>query len=274
MLTFRELHSAFRQLGIDRDCPVIAHASLSAFGDIQGGADALLGAMLAAFDQVLMPAFTYKTMLVPELGPEGNGVEYGAGRDRNLMAEFYRPDMPVDRLMGAVPEALRRHDRAERSHHPILSFVGVNARPFLAAQTLEEPLAPVGRLAQQGGWVLLLGVNYTVNTSVHYAEKLAGRKQFVRWALSPSGVVECPGFPGCSDGFEALAPRMAPFTRKVKVGGAQGGAQIEAVPLIELVQTVREWIAEDPLALLCSRTYCDRCHAVRESVALDRAANS
>jgi aminoglycoside 3-N-acetyltransferase len=62
---------------------------------------------------------------------------------------------------------------------------------------LDDPLAPVGALAEENGTVLLIGVNHTVNTSIHYAEKIAGRKQFIRWALTPQGVRECPGFPGC-----------------------------------------------------------------------------
>jgi aminoglycoside 3-N-acetyltransferase len=41
------------------DKPVIVHASLSAFGQIQGGAETLISALLAIFDSVVMPAFTY-----------------------------------------------------------------------------------------------------------------------------------------------------------------------------------------------------------------------
>ena len=65
--------------------------------------------------------------------------------------------------------------------------------------------APVGALAEENGTVLLIGVNHTVNTSIHFAEKLAGRRQFIRWALTRDRVVECPGFPGDSEGFEILA---------------------------------------------------------------------
>src|SRR5574338_227971 len=136
MATFRELVTAFRQLEIDPSRPVIAHGSLSAFGQVQGGADTLLGALLSQFHSLVMPAFTYKTMLVPETGPENNAMIYGSGRDHNFMAEFFRPSMPVDRLMGALPEALRRHPSAQRTSHPILSFVGVNAAPALECQTL------------------------------------------------------------------------------------------------------------------------------------------
>ena len=99
------------------------------------------------------------------------------------MVEFYRSDMPVDPSMGTLAEALRTHPKAARSKHPILSFTGINAKPFLDVQTIQEPL-PSYYLTNEEGWVLLLGVDQTANTSIYYGEKLAGRKQFVRWALT------------------------------------------------------------------------------------------
>jgi aminoglycoside 3-N-acetyltransferase len=186
-------------------------------------------------------------------------VAYGSGKDANRMAEFFQPHMLPDRLMGAVPEALLRRPQARRSAHPILSFVGVQAEKALEAQTIAEPLAPIRVLAGARGWVLLLGVDQTVNTSIHYAERCAGRKQFTRWALTPKGVVECPGFPGCSDGFEALTPRLHGVTRM----SWAGPALIQAIPLIDLVDIVKMWIQADPWALLCERKDCERCSAVR-----------
>jgi len=263
MPAFREILNGLRGLGIERRSPVLVHASLSALGEVSGGAETVVGALLAAFDTVVMPAFTFRTMVTPEVGPPGNGISYGSGRYSNRAAEIYRPSMRVDRLVGAVPEALRNHARARRSIHPILSFVGVNAEALLAEQTLAEPLAPIRKLAGAGGWVLLLGVDHTTNTSIHYGERLAGRKQFVRWALTASGVVECPAFPGCSQGFEAIAPLLEPavITRQV------GECLAQAVALADLLPSVRAHIEEDPQALLCHAPDCERCNAVRAAVA-------
>lgn len=262
MPSFHDFTRGLRQLGIDHECPVIAHASLSAFGQVPGGAETLLGALLAAFNSVIMPAFTYKTMITPETGPPDNGITYGSGRDHNRMAEFFTPDMPADPTMGVVAEALRRHPKASRSSHPILSFAGVNAAPILEAQTSSEPLAPIQTLVDMGGWVLLLGVDHTSNTSIHYGEKLAGRKQFIRWALTPEGITECPGWSGCSDGFQALAPRLDAARRVAQVGSGL----IQAYPLEEVVTAAVQAISEDGQALLCQREDCGRCEAVRESL--------
>ena len=146
MTSFRDFYNGLRKLEIDPSHPVIAHASLSAFGEVHGGAETALGALLGAFHTLVMPAFTYKTMLIPEVGPENNACTYGSGKDTNQMAEFFRPDMPADRLMGILAETLRTRAGAQRSTHPILSFAGINADQILEAQTLVDPLAPVGAL--------------------------------------------------------------------------------------------------------------------------------
>ncbi|NOY98601.1 MAG: AAC(3) family N-acetyltransferase [Chloroflexi bacterium] len=258
MPTYRELTDAFLALRL-HESPVIAHASLSAFGKVKGGAEVLLGAVLDSVSALIMPTFTYKTMVTPATGPPNNGLTYGRDLDSNRMAVPFHPDMPVDPLMGALPETLRKHPAAKRTFHPILSFAGINADAALNTQTLYNPLAPIGALAEEGGWLLLLGVDHTANTSIHYAEKLAGCRQFTRWALTPQRIVECPGFPGCSRGFEAFAPYLQRATRSVQVGDAL----IQAVPLWGLFEIVETQIKKDPLALLCQREDCERCNAVR-----------
>jgi len=262
MLAFRNLISAFRTLGIDDDRPVIAHASLSAFGDVHGGADTVVGALMAAFDTVIMPAFTYRTMITPEVGPPNNGIKYGTGREANKMAHIFHPNMPVDSAMGIISETLRQHPEACRSLHPILSFTGINAEKFLDSQSYAEPLQPIQVLVESGGWVLLLGVDHTRNTAIHYAERLAGRNQFIRWALTSHGIRTIPGWPGCSGGFQALAPILEGVTRQIHVGPGL----VQAIPIPDLVESARAWIARDPLALLCRREDCERCNQIREDV--------
>ena len=97
--------------------------------------------------------------------------------------------------------------------------------------------------------MVLINVDHTVNTSIHYAEKLAGRRQFIRWALMEDRVVECPNFPGDSSGFNAIAKYIQADTRRVDMGDAF----IQAVPLRKLFEVVQELIKHDPLALLCQR---------------------
>jgi aminoglycoside 3-N-acetyltransferase len=197
--------------------------------------------------------------LNPEVGPPNNGITYGTQGDLNKMAEPFHDDMPVDPMMGVLPEILRKHPGGKRTSHPIQSFAGIGAQAMLNSQSIFNPLAPIGALADRDGWVLLLGVDHRVNTGIHYAEKLAGRMQFIRWALTRDRVIECPGFPGDSEGFNAIAPHVEKYTRRVQIGGAL----VQAVHLKSLIDVVVRKIKENPFALLCGRDDCERCNAVR-----------
>jgi aminoglycoside 3-N-acetyltransferase len=261
-VAFREIGRALEELALGKDRPVLVHSSLKAFGQVQGGAETVIGALLKYYDTVVMPTFTYKTLIVPESGPPDNAVDYGAHHHANKMAEFFHPDMTSDRLVGIIPETLRHHPEAFRSGHPVLSFTGINARSALEKQTLSEPFAPIASLTDAGGYVLLMGVDHTANTSIHLGERLAGRKTFTRWALMPDMIVKLQNFPHCSDGFNVIKTLMDPFTRSVTVGRAL----IQALPLYELVETTRQLISTDPLALLCNNVHCPSCNQIRRDV--------
>ncbi|PWH12096.1 MAG: hypothetical protein DDG60_14950 [Anaerolineae bacterium] len=258
-LGYYALVEAFAQLEL-RDVPVLAHASLRSFGHIEGGADTLISALLPNVAALMMPAHTYVTMITPLSGPANNGIVYGRRQDQNRMAEPFSPTMPADRLMGIVAETLRQRPGAKRSMHPILSFTGINVDRALKSQTLEEPFAPIRMLAENDGWVLLLGVDHTVNTTVHYAEKLAGRRQFIRWALTENGIIDCPNFPGCSAGFKSLERDLAPFTRQIMVGQAT----VRAMPMQAIIEVVKHRLARNPKDLLCSDLTCERCNELRK----------
>jgi aminoglycoside 3-N-acetyltransferase len=115
-------------------------------------------------------------------------------------------------------------------------------------------------LAEADGWVLLLGVDHSVNTTIHYAEKLAGRKQFTRWALTENGIIDCPGFPGDSAGFWAIEKDMRPHTRKMQIGEAL----VQAMPMKVLISTVVARLERHPKDLLCADLACARCNEVRK----------
>lgn len=234
--------------------------SLRSFGHVQGGADTLISALLPNVAALMMPTHTYVTMITPLVGPANNGIAYGRGQDQNRMAEPFSPQMPADRLMGILPETLRQRPGARRSTHPILSFTGINVDRALKSQTLKEPLAPIRILEENGGWVLLLGVDHTANTTIHYAEMLAGRRQFIRWALTETGIVDCPAFPGCSAGFKPLEKDLARVTREIQVGEAV----VRAMPMKAIVEVVETRLKRTPMDLLCSDISCERCDESRK----------
>jgi aminoglycoside 3-N-acetyltransferase len=259
MLTFNDLIVAFETLGLQKK-PVIAHASLRSFGFIEGGADSVVTGLNHTLGAFIMPTHTYKTMVTPASGPANNAINYARGQQWNRLSEPFYTDMPADPMMGVIPESMRHWPEFQRSMHPILSFGGFRAEKILQTQTLENPFAPLRALVESDGWILLLGVDQTANTSLHFAEKLAGRRQFIRWALTENGTVTCPGFPGCSAGFQAIEPEVRPFTKTIKVGNAT----VQALPLRALLIRAIEIIKKDKYALLCNRSDCERCAEVRK----------
>ncbi len=269
---FREIQKGLRELGLTRESQVIVHASLSAFGPVRGGAETLVGALTGLCGLVLSPAFTPQCRVWPLVGPDNNAATYAGHDEENANAEIFRPDLPVHHSLGAVAEAFRHVPGARRSDHPLYSFTaaGPVADVALSAQSLAEPLGPIAHLAEvePNADVLLLGVDHSSNASLHYAEARAGRKQFIRWALTNAGAVECPGCPGCPDGFNAIVPHLRGLTRVAQIGLARA----ERIPLRELARVTVELLRRDPGALLCTRPRCERCAAVRAVLAPATAA--
>lgn len=261
-MTYRELVNAFRTLEIPADKPVIVHASPGILGNTQGEKNKFWGALDAVYGPIMAPAFTYQTMTVPGEGPENNAVDYDNPPIDNGDALFFTPDLQPSFPMGKLPEIILDQPYGKRSRHPILSFAGVRVEDALEAQKLSDPLAPIEVLADKGGWVLLVGIDQTANTSIHHAEQLAGRKQFVRWALTPAGSLECPNFPGCAQGFSALSQPIQYYVKKEKLRSTM----LAAISLENLIRVTRELIRKDPTALLCENGRCARCEAVRREV--------
>lgn len=261
MVTFRDIVSGLRQFEVGY-LPVIAHTWAPAFGNVRGGNATLLGGMMTVFEDLVMPAFTRKTMLIPGIGPEDNGIVYGAGRESNALAEFFHADLPVDDNIGEVSELLRLHPHSLRSIHPVLSFSGVNQDIAMQSQTIEEPLRPIGMLVEQNGWVVLMGTDHTENISIHFAELLQGGTGFTRWALTRNGVVECPGMPGCRRGFNQAYDLLAGVTRSVQIGEVL----VHGIPLQAMMELLTAYLQENPLGLLCSNPGCVECNAVRKGM--------
>jgi aminoglycoside 3-N-acetyltransferase len=262
MLTYRNLVLAFDELGLTKSSRILVHSNLDAAGEIEGGIEAVLGALLASCEMVLTPAFTHGSVVVPEVGPPDNAIDYGASEIENLDAEFFQSEMDVDDDLGALPGIILKHDAAGRSSHPVLSFAGIHAAEPLALQTLAEPFGPIAWLAEYDGDILLINADHTSNISLHYAEQLAGRQALTRWALTEDGVVECRNMPGCSKGFEAIRTRLTGEVQQTSIGSTG----IELIPVRDLMHIAAGWIREDSRALLCGTPDCLYCPQVRASI--------
>ena len=261
MIGYRDLDKGFKDLGLNPKFPVIAHVAQDCFENIRGGIETLVGALTANTYSVVTPAFTYRTMLIPENGPPRNGMTYGSGRQANEMVDAFNMDMLPDEALGDFPRIFNRLPGVTRSRHPILSFYGLHADEYLEPQSLQDPLAVIQALMSNDGIVILVNVEQTANTSIHLGERKANRMSFVRWALTYNNMVACPNFPGCSSGFNAINNSIESFCGKLQLPGLE----IKAIPLRDLVSTACSMIQADSNALLCQRADCERCNTIRTS---------
>ena len=268
-ISHAEIIMGLQSLGLEQDSKVLVHASLAALGEVEGGAQTVIESLMAVTGTIVMPAFTYQTMVWPPSGPAHNGVDYASNDYRriNAAAVFFTPDLPVHPDAGEIAEAFRRQPFVARSTHPVLSFtaLGDDADELLAAQTIGHPLGPIEWLQHHHGDVLLIGIDQTHNVSLHFAERLANRKQFIRWAITLEDghgrALELPHFPGCSDGFNAIDQEIHQVARQATIGEAT----VRRIPLELLIPITVGWIEEAPSALLCDKAGCARCNDVRRA---------
>jgi aminoglycoside 3-N-acetyltransferase len=253
-------------LGLTEASLVIVHASLGSFGTVQGGAATVCRALVACCGTVLVPAGTDDLTRVP--APPGLLRPHNAIRTAATWDEFnqavaravpYADDLPIDRELGRIPEAVRRLLPHRRSTHPLMSYVAVgrHAEELVQAQRLDWPLGPLEALAGLGGDVVLLGVSHTVNTMIHLAEQRLGRSCFYRYAKLAQNVWgELPNIPGQSHGFDGLEPALIKATQEVRIGACRA----RRIAAADVLVAAERRILADPAALLCNDPEC-RCFA-------------
>lgn len=159
------ISQALESLGLQPGHHVLVHSSLSAFGHVDGGAPAVIRALL----DVVGPSGTVLALTLTgdeTVGPDAD-VIFDVADSRSWT--------------GAIPETLRKWPGALRSLHPTHSVAAVGAGSERLTRGHEDCLTPCGtgspfeRLAADPrGVILLLGCDHESNTTLHTVEELAG----------------------------------------------------------------------------------------------------
>ena len=248
---------------------MLVHSSLRSFGVVAGGARSVAAALVSVCGTVVVPAGTWddRTGLPCPPGLERpNNAASVAGTweefDAALSAAVpWSKDLPIDKDLGVIPEAVRRGFPHSRSSHPLVAFLGVgpDARQIADASRLDWPLGPIEVLEELDGYVLMLGVDYRSSTTIHLAEQRLGRSRFYRYAKAAPGVwMELPNVPGQSHRFNDIEPDVHHLTREVSIGTCR--ARLIRVRRVLRAATAR--MEADAGALLCEDDEC-RCGAAR-----------
>ena len=258
-VTRSDLDAAIGDLGLHGRV-VGVHSSLRSLGTVGGGADTVIDAFLDAGCTLLVPTHSwgFATNHVQGMRPPRNGWDYSMNvAPPAYDGVFSTASNAIDRNMGAIPRAVLARPGRLRGDHPLASFsaLGPLASDLVGGQHGAAVHAPLRSLAQYDGAIVLLGVGLTRMTLLHLAEQEAGRAQFQRWARDARGNTLMVESGGCSEGFEQLAPALAPVETRIVVGTSTWRCFSAA----EVVARASGAICADPAITHCVQRSCRRC---------------
>jgi aminoglycoside 3-N-acetyltransferase len=156
-----DIVAGLRRLGVAPGDTALVHSSLSAFGRVEGGADAVIDAVLEA------------------LGPDGTAVFPAFNwRKYHAITEPVVFDVAHESVkdeVGTIPETFRLRPGVLRSAHICHSITALGPKakyimgPDVKSWGRESAF---GRLEELNAWNLLLGVKTTSCTALHHCEDL------------------------------------------------------------------------------------------------------
>ena len=171
-----DILEALDQLGVRPGQVVMVHTSLSSLGFVCGGAQVVIEALLEAVGEegtVMMPTQSWKN-LDPAAGVHWEEPEQWWPLIRENWPAYDKNITPTN-TMGAVAEMFRKWPETLRSDHPARSVAarGKYAQYLTENHDLSNIFgegSPIGKLYELDGQVLLIGVGYDKNTSLHLAD--------------------------------------------------------------------------------------------------------
>jgi len=175
-VTVASLAADLRKLGVSPGMVLLVHSSLSSIGWVCGGAASVVLALervLKTFGTLVMPA--HSGHLSDPSFWENPSVPKSWWETIRKSLPAYDAELTLTRGMGAIPECFRKQNNVLRSCHPQYSFAAWGEQCFGVVQDhdLDYGLgegSPLARIYDLDGWVLLLGVDHGISTSLHLAE--------------------------------------------------------------------------------------------------------
>lgn len=172
----QDVLESLRKIGLSEGQNVMVHTSLSSLGFVCGGAQIIIEALTEIVGKngtIMMPTQTWKN-LDPTAGVHWEEPEEWWDLIRENWPA-YNKDITPTNTMGAVSEMFRSWPGAVRSNHPARSVAawGKNAEYLTKEHDLSNIFgegSPIGKLYDLDGYVLLIGVDYDKNTSLHLAD--------------------------------------------------------------------------------------------------------
>lgn len=257
-LTKGDIIRGLWDLGVRQGDILMVHSALSSLGWVEGGADAVVDALIEAVapgGTIAMP-----TLYLPSIaGEEAFDVEESPSQ------------------MGEISETFRRRPGVLRSVHPTHSVAvfGVRANELIRGHALAPTACgqgtPFSKLAEWGGKVLLMGVDQDRNTLLHAAEDYADSPYLTtktaRYKDPETGEVRelaLEKFPGPHRNFigiDRLLQQEGAMSIG-KIGKAVCRLMFSAATLKVAVRAIKN----DPTIMLCDNPACADCVRQRGAI--------
>ncbi|MFX0095973.1 MAG: AAC(3) family N-acetyltransferase [Candidatus Hodarchaeota archaeon] len=206
-LKLKNIVDAIEEVGLSNKS-LCLHSSLRSFGFVEGGAKTVVDALIKQNCTVVVPTFSYDFSIPPPkditlplqnaLKPSELNYTPKAGVNK-----VYSPaSNEIHKSMGIIPKYVLSIAGRMRGNHPLGSFtaIGSKAKEIIEKQTPDNVYDPLTELSKDNGLLVLMGVDLTTATAIHYAEELAGRRMFIRWTNDVFGSPIMVKIGGCSYG--------------------------------------------------------------------------
>jgi aminoglycoside N3'-acetyltransferase len=247
------LADQLRTIGVRRGGVLVVHASYRAVRPVDGGPTGLIEALRTA------------------VGSAGTIVMPSWGDDDDRAFDPTKTAASAD--LGVTADTFWRLAAARRSDHPF-AFAALGPA---AAKVTADPLplpphclqSPIGRVYELDGQILLLGVGHDANTTIHLAEILAQ----VPYRVPKHCTVMRDAQPvridyqendHCCERFALVDEWLR--ARGLQQEGPVGQARARLARSRDVVNTVREELARDPLLFLHPpERGCAECDVARGS---------
>lgn len=187
ILTEDDLIEMFKNCGVEEGQTIFVHSSLKSLGFVVGGAETVIRALIKIIGEqgsLMMPSQTWKN-LDPDTGVHWEVPKKWWPIIREHWPAYDKYVTPSIG-MGIIAEVFRTWPGAKRTSHPArsISSVGKYAKYITEEHDLSNIFgvnSPIDKLYKLDGYVLLIGVGYDKNTSLHLAETRAhfASKKFV-----------------------------------------------------------------------------------------------
>lgn len=176
-VTRQDIVTALKKLGLKQNDIVLVHGSLSRIGLVDGGADAVIDALLEVVGgngTLLMPSFQ-------------SGSEFFLAQSKCV---FDIRNSPSE--LGIISETFRKRPGVIRSLSPTHCTAGIGPEAWAILKDHEQCRVSAGhgspyhKLVQACGKILLLGVDHSSNTTLHFVENTNGAPTLCRQLFEPA----------------------------------------------------------------------------------------